>query len=85
MLSSLRLYRRELEAKDEAEERCERKKELAENRRKHRRPFLMHEAYDRRYPKQKSYRCSECERVLHRTARFCLECGAWFTNRKVGK
>jgi hypothetical protein len=26
--------------------------------------------------------CSECERELHETAKFCVECGAWFAEKR---
>jgi DNA-directed RNA polymerase subunit RPC12/RpoP len=29
------------------------------------------------------YECSACGRNLDRTARFCLDCGAWFTNKRA--
>ena len=36
-------------------------------------------------PTYKETICSECEGVLHPTARFCIHCGAWFSKKKGKK
>ena len=71
MLSELRSYRKKLEADRKA-------KELAAKSRRKRKPRLARHDFERRSSKWHTYNCSECERQLHRTARFCVECGAWF-------
>lgn len=77
MLSSLRSFRRELESKSRAKDTA------AENKRRNQEaPFLKPVKYARHGQKWTQYECSACGHDLHKTARFCVECGAWFGGRK---
>jgi hypothetical protein len=71
MLSELRSYRKKLEAKRDA-------KDAAKKSRQKRGPRLVKNDFERHGYKWHTYSCSECDHDLHRTARFCVGCGAWF-------
>lgn len=71
MLSELRSYRKRLESKTAA-------KTAAKKSKRARTPRLVKVAFERHGYKWNQYECSECEQDLHRTARFCVGCGAWF-------
>lgn len=78
MLSDLHAYRRSLEAKSRAKSCAEENK-----RRNHETPFLKPVKYARHGQKWTQYECSACGHDLHRTAKFCVECGAWFKKKKA--
>lgn len=71
MLSDLRAYRKELAAKNAAKEKA--KKSKARDN-----PRLIAVQFRRHGSRWTEYECSECSHSLHRTAKFCLGCGAWF-------
>lgn len=78
MLARLHEHRKELDAKWEAQYDAEENK-----RRNHGPPFLKPVKYARHGQKWTQYECSACGHDLHRTAKFCVECGAWFEKRKA--
>jgi hypothetical protein len=48
-------------------------------KRKYEKPKNRHR---RKAVKWVEYHCSECDRELDKTARFCVGCGAWFRKAK---
>lgn len=70
---SLRAYRKALEAESRAKELAAKAKDERKST-----PHLVRQNFERRGYRWHAYECSECQHPLHRTARFCVECGAWF-------
>lgn len=79
-LGSVSIHRRRLEAKSKAKRTAEESK-----RKSHDAPFLKSVKYQRHGEKWMQYECSACGQDLHKTARFCVKCGAWFLEEKGTK